>query len=81
MLLFTCSISRTKHPFYFQKQTPTLSKHLSNLKTFSKDQTLCIHSYERESLQSLLNNGLFTKYFQKPHKTQFQTKASDLASN
>ena len=28
-----------------------------------------------------LNNGLFTKYFQKPHKALFQTKASDLASN
>ena len=28
-----------------------------------------------------LNNGLFTKCFKKPHKAQFQTKASDLASN
>ena len=52
LLLITFSISK-QTSLLFSKQTPTLSKHLPNLKTFSKDQTLCIHSYEQESLQSL----------------------------
>ena len=81
MLLITCSLSKQKTSLLFSKQTPILSKLLINLKTFSKDQHLCIHSYEQESLQSLLNDGTFSKYFQKPHKAYFQTKASDLERN
>ena len=52
MLLITCSISN-KHPCYFQKQSHTLSNILQNWKHFQKDQHLCKHSNERESLQRL----------------------------
>ena len=81
MLLITCSISK-QTSLLFSKQTPTHSKHLTNLKTFSKDQTLCIHSYERESLQRLPKQRPFYKILSKTiQKHNFKQKASDLASN
>ena len=60
----------------------SLSKtHLSNLKTFSKDQHFVYILMNENHYKVCLNDGAFSKYFQKPHKTYFQTKASDLASN
>ena len=51
MLLITCSIS--KHPFYFQNKHLHFQNLLQTWKLFQKIKHLCIHSYERESLQRL----------------------------
>ena len=81
LLLITCSISK-QTPLLFSKQIHTFPNILQTLKTFfQNDKHLCIHSYERESLQRFPKRWPLYKNFQKPHKAQFQTKASDLAIN
>ena len=81
MFLVTCSISKQNTLAIFKTNT-YLSKHLTNLKTFSKDQHLCIHSYERESLQSFPKQRPLYKILSKTTpSTIFRQKASDLASN
>ena len=80
MLLITYSISNKTY-FLFSKQTPTLSKHLTKLENiFQKINIFAYILTNKNHYKDFLNNGIFTKYFQKPHKAQFQTKASDLAS-
>ena len=69
------------NPCYFQKQTHTHFKTFSKtsfktLKYFSKDKHLCIHSYERESLQRLPKRWPLFKILSKPHQAPFQTKQS-----
>ena len=52
LLLVTCSISK-QISLLFSKQSHTLSNISRTWKHFKKDKHLCIHSYERESLQRL----------------------------
>ena len=80
MLLITCSISK-QTSFLFLKQSLTLSNILQTWKHFQKINIFVYILTNKNHYKDCLNNGLFTKYFQKPHKAKFQTKASDLASN
>ena len=67
---------KTKHPYYFKKQTPTLSKTSFKLENIFKRSTLFIHSYERESLQSFPKRWHLYKILSKttPQST-FQNKS------
>ena len=86
-------LSRLNAPKYFlnfkNKTSLLFSKnkhlHFQNIfQTWKHFQKINIFVYiltNENHYKVFLNNGIFTKYFQKPHKAKFQTKASDLASN
>ena len=58
----------------FHKQFQnSFQTNFQTLKHFSKDKHLCIHSYERESLQRLPKRRPLFKILSKPHKAPFQT--------
>ena len=84
MFLVTCSISKQKHPCYFQNKHQHFQKYFHNIFqtwNISKAQHFVYVLTNENYYKVCLNNGSFSKYFQKPHKAYFQTKASDLASN
>ena len=80
MLLITCSISN-KHPCYFQNKHIHFQTSYKLENIFKKINNFVYILTNENHYKVCLYNGLFKKYFQKPHKAQFQTKASDLESN
>ena len=80
LFLVACSISNQNILSIFKTNTNTFKNIFQTWNIFKRS-TLCIHSYERESLQRLPKQWPLYKILSKPHKAQFQTKASDLASN
>ena len=74
MFLVTCSISNQKHPCYFQNK----HQHFQNTfqtRDICKRSTLCIHSYERESLQSLPKRWCLFKILSKTTQSTFSNKS------
>ena len=75
ILLVTCSISKLNILAFFQNKHLHFQNILQNLKTFSKDQHLCIHSYKQESLHRLPKQWPLHKILSKNHtKHNFKTK-------
>ena len=84
MLLVACSFSNQTLLLIFKINTNTFKntfKIFSKHETFLKDQHFVYVLTNENCYKVFLNDGAFSKYFQKPHKAHFQTKASDLASN
>ena len=81
--LVACSFSNQTSLLIFQNKHQTLSKtfskHFPNLKHFQKAQHFIYVLTNENYYKVFLNDGAFSKYFQKPHKAHFQTKASDLS--
>ena len=70
-----CSFSKPKHPCYFQNKHQHFQKHLSNLKTFSKDQHFVYILTNENHYKVCLNDGAFSKYFQKTTQSIFSNKS------
>ena len=80
MFLVACSIPNQTLLAIFKTNTNTF-KTPFKLETFSKSQHFVYVLTNENYYKVCLNEDAFSKYFQKPHKAYFQTKASDLASN
>ena len=74
LLLVTCSISK-QISLLFSKQTHTFPNILQNWKHFQKDKHLCIHSYERESLQRLPKQWPLYKILSKTTQSTISNKS------
>ena len=81
MPLVTCSISKQNILAIFKRNTYTFKNILQTWKHFQKIKHFVYILTNENHYKVFLDKGLFKKYFQKPHKAHFQTKASDLASN
>ena len=75
LLLITCSSSKTNILAIFKNKHLHIFKHLTNLKIFSKDQHLCIRSYERESLQSFPKKWPLYKILSKTTQSTISNKS------
>ena len=81
MVLVACSFSNQKHPCYFQNKHQHFQNIFQTWKHFQKINTSIYILTNENHYKVCLNDGTFSKYFKKPHKAHFQTKANDLASN
>ena len=81
LLLITCSISK-QTSLLFSKTNTHIFKHLTNIENIFKRSNIFVYILTNENYYKVcLNNGLFTKYFKKPHKAQFQTKARQVTKS
>ena len=75
LLIITCSISK-QISLLFSKTISYTFKHLTNLKIFSKDQHLCIHSNKQESLQRFPKQWPLYKILSKTTQSSFSKQTS-----
>ena len=81
MFLVACSFSNQNILAIFKTNTNTF-KIPFKLETFFEKIKHFLYVLTNENYYKVyLNDGAFSKYFQKPHKANFQIKVSDLASN
>ena len=74
-LLITCSISKQNILAIFKTNTYTFKKTSFKLENIFKRSTLCIHSYERESLQSFPKWWNLFKILSKTTQSTFSNKS------
>ena len=80
LLLVTCSIFKQTSLIFFKTNTHISKQFINNENIFKKDKHLCIHSYERESLQRSPKQRPFYKILSKLHQTHFQNNKSKWSS-
>ena len=74
MFLVTCSISKQKHPCYFQNKHLHFQNILQTWKYFQKIKHFIYILTNENHYKDCLNNGLFTKYFQKTTQSTILNK-------